>query len=166
MRVRAMAVPLVAAACVGACSTADGAGAPAAPSPVPSASAPSTAPEPDEAACDDTVRDAAERTIAGQQRAFAAGDFDAAWRFASAGFRSGVDADGLRAIIERGYALLATPVELAFGECVVIAPGSAAIEVTARGASDARYLYVLAREGDRWLVDRVSGLPVEAPLPA
>ena len=175
MRAPAIIVPLLAATCLGACTTADPTSTMAStmtstpPSPAASTeptTAPSPAPSPDEVACDDDTRAAMERTIADQQRAFAADDFDTAWRFASPGFRSGVDADGLRAIIERGYQLLTTQVALEFGECSVIGPGTAAIAVTARGNADARFLYILTREGDRWLVDRVSGLRTEDPLTA
>lgn len=148
------ALPIVTGAlavtCLGACGSGTSSGAPES-TPTPGKQGPHDDCTPD-------VQSAMEATIGDQQEALARGDYVAAWQFASSGFRSGVDAEGLQAIIERGYRPLADATELEFTACAVIAPGSAAIAVDTVGEQSARYLYVLVLEGDRWFIDRVSGL--------
>lgn len=104
-------------------------------------------------ACTPDVAEAAFDVVQRQQRAFAEGDFAAALRFASTGFRSSVTLPQFTALIESGYAFLLSARQLRMTECASV--GSAALlRVGVGGGVVLAYRMVV--EDGRWRVDGAS----------
>lgn len=113
--------------------------------------------------CDEETQGEIEEAIKLQTRAFADGNYDLAYSFASPSFRSSVSLDGFVAIIAGSYGPLIESSQLRFSSCLINAStGIGLIEVSFLEGGDfvygLRYLMIETPEG--WKVEGASNLQV------
>lgn len=125
------------------------AGASSAPSP--SQPVPETAPAMQ--ACTPGVAKAAFDVVKRQQRAFAEGDFAAALRLASTGFRSSVTLAQFKALIASGYSVLLTRQQLRMTQCKT--EGTTVLLRAGIGTDSVLEYRMVAEEGE-WRIDGAS----------
>lgn len=123
------------------------------------------APDPEARTCSFDVASEIESAIASQTGAFAEGDFELAYSFASPNFRKNVDLASFVRVIESSYGPLLGSSELRYSNCINSEEGGIAlIDVRfVEGETDLyglRYLMVLADEG--WRVEGASNLELVA----
>jgi len=127
----------------------------------PAPTTPQGPPEP--TACDEATRGLVEQAITGQSEAFAAGEWELAYGFASPSFRAAVTVDQLTQIITVQYDMLLTFEGAEFGRCELLVPRIARIGVEVRSADyqPVIMVYELVNVEDRWWVNAVD-VPVSA----
>ncbi len=99
-----------------------------------------------------------EKTIKGQQDAFARRDFAQAREFASESFRTFITTDEFRALIEREYAFLLTDPAVTFDRCGQV-EDIGEIQGQVPGATPRTMIYRLVKESTGWAIDgaRITG---------
>lgn len=113
--------------------------------------------------CDEETQGEIEEAIKLQTKAFADGNYELAYSFASPSFRSSVSLDGFVAIIAGSYGPLIESSQLRFSGCLINASaGLGLIEVSFLEGGDfvygLRYLMIETPEG--WKVEGASNLQV------
>ena len=93
-----------------------------------------------------------ERTITGQQDAFARRDFAQAREFASESFRTFITTDEFQALIEREYDFLLTDPAVTFDRCAQV-EDIGEIQVRVPGTTPRTLVYRLVREPAGWAID-------------
>lgn len=157
--IRVAAMVLVAAALAG-CS---GEATDSSPGSVPAAPTPS--PEGTGSACDPDTTDAVQRSIAEQQAAFAAGDFNEAWEHASARFQSTISLRQFRIIIEGAYAFLIGNPSMTFVGCRS-AGNTALVRVEVAGDPVVAMEYRMVDERGSWFIDSAGAVGTRQTMEA
>ncbi|MFO8076432.1 MAG: DUF4864 domain-containing protein [Actinomycetota bacterium] len=116
--------------------------------------APGGGAQPPASGCEPVVAEAVDGVLADQLAAFAAQDWEAAWEHASDAFRRSVDAEGLAAIVEEDFPVVAEAASHDVERCEQRGDRVAAlVAVVGRSGEQALLAYELVRERGAWAVD-------------
>lgn len=112
-------------------------------------------------ACEAAERGAIESTISAQTSAFADGDFERAYSYASPSFQTAVTLDAFTQLIATSYGPLINQAELRFGDCLSdsqFGVGTIDARFDQDGVDVFAIRYVLQRTTEGWRVDGASNL--------
>ena len=111
--------------------------------------------------CPERPREQMTQTVTRQTEAFAVGDFELAYSFASPSFRASIDLERFTALISESYGPLTATTQLRFGDCLINVDGGYGTLDTRfdqDGASVFGLRYVLSETPEGWRVDGASDL--------
>jgi len=112
-------------------------------------------------ACDAAERGAIESTISAQTSAFADGDFERAYSYASPSFQTAVTLDAFTQLIATSYGPLINQAELRFGDCLSdsqFGVGTIDARFDQDGVDVFAIRYVMRATAEGWRVDGASNL--------